>query len=76
MTFEVTASLHVGVEYWMRAKLDDYTHHFVGPAISVQFKKLWWSVAPYLRLDGLGTPTPYNDPFGRFWVRSVIGLNL
>lgn len=76
VTVQVVPWLHVGVEYWMRAQIDGYTHHFVGPAISIQFKRLWWSVAPYLRLDGLGTPTPANDPFGRFWVRSVIGLNL
>ena len=76
VTFEVRPWFHLGVEYWMRAEVDADTHHFVGPAFSVQFKKLWWTVAPYLRLDGLGTAIPFNDPFGRFWIRSVIGLNL
>ena len=76
VTFEIRPWIHLGVEYWARAEIDAYTHHFVGPAISVQFKKLWWTVAPYLRLDGLDAPLATNDKFGRFWLRSVIGLNL
>ena len=76
VTFEVAPWLHLGVEYWMRAQLGDFTHQFIGPAISIQFKKLWWTVAPYLRLDGLGSPLASNDAYGRFWLRSVIGLNL
>ena len=73
---EDTTWLHLGIEYWMRAEIDEFAHHYLGPTISIQFKRLWWTVAPYLRLDDLGVATAPNDKFGRFWVRSVLGLNL
>jgi hypothetical protein len=76
VTFQIAPWLHLGAEYWMRAELGEFTHHFLGPAVSIQFRKLWWTTAAYLRLDGLGGAIAPGDAFGRIWVRTVIGLNL
>jgi len=34
------------------------------------------SVAPYLRLDAWDRAGQINDQFGRFWFRTIIGLEL
>jgi hypothetical protein len=38
--------------------------------------RLWFSVAPYVRLDGLDRGAQRGDEVGRVWVRSVLGLEL
>ncbi len=76
LAVELSPSVSLGVEYWMHAVLEGDTQHYAGPTLALQWKKLWVSVAPYLRLDNLGTATAYNDKYGRIWVRTVIGLNL
>jgi hypothetical protein len=58
------------------------THHFVGPAITLEWHRFWWSTAAYVRLDPMAAETDFltarklNDPYGRIWVRSVLGLTL
>ncbi|GAC1393639.1 MAG: hypothetical protein NVSMB47_01290 [Polyangiales bacterium] len=52
------------------------THQFLGPTISLQLGRLWWSVAPYFRLDHTSRSAEVGDQFGKVWVRSVIGLDL
>ena len=52
------------------------THHFLGPTLSLQLGRLWWSVAPYLRLDHASRSAEVGDQFGKVWVRSVIGMDL
>jgi hypothetical protein len=84
VTVQLTPWLHLGLEYWMHAELggpgegtfNAAPHHFLGPAVMVQFKRLWWSVAPYVRLEGWGRAAQRGDQFGRVWVRSVIGIDL
>jgi hypothetical protein len=84
-TYEVSPKLSLGLEYWMHAEFPDgvattnfntLAHHYVGPAVMFQFRRLWWSVAPYVRLDGFGREAQLGDQFGRVWVRSVIGIDL
>src|SRR6266542_1016049 len=63
VTGEITPNWHVGAEYWAVGKFEnegtpgtvgyfnDRFHHYVCPAVSLQFGKVWWSTAAYLRLD-------------------------
>jgi hypothetical protein len=57
-------------------EFNDAAHHYLGPAVSLQFGKLWWSTAAYLRLDQMKRATEIGDKFGHVWVRTVIGLSL
>ncbi len=83
-TIQLAAWIHLGIEYWLHAELggpggtsfNAQPHHFLGPTLMVQFKRLWWSMAPYIRLDGIGRTAVRGDQFGRVWIRSVIGIDL
>src|SRR4051794_3570351 len=55
---------------------NDAAHHYVGPALSIQFGKLWWSAAAYYRLDHAKRTTEVGDEFGHVWIRSVFGIQL
>lgn len=86
-TYQITPVLHLGAEYWARGALEseaaagsvdrfnDSVHHFVGPALSLNFGRVWWSVAAYSRLDNLSRASQVGDKFGKLWVRSVLGLD-
>jgi hypothetical protein len=83
VTYQLRPWLNVGFEYWGHAELgvedagfNEAFHHFIGPALMVQSGKFWWSVAPYLRLDGFDRGAQPGDEYGRVWIRSVVGLNL
>ncbi len=85
-TLELSPSLHVGAEYWLHAEVParevttlpfaDLPHHYLGPTLLWQPGKLWLSVGAYVRLDDLSRAAEQNDVFGRFWVRSIVGLSL
>jgi hypothetical protein len=87
ITDQITPVFHVGLEYWGQTKFEnessdpvkhfnDGFHHYVGPAVSLQFGKLWWSTGAYLRLDEMKRTTEVGDQFGHAWVRTVIALSL
>jgi hypothetical protein len=83
VTWQVRPFLNIGLEYWGHAELgiensgfNEAFHHFVGPAFMVQAGNFWWSVGPYLRLDGFDRGAKVGDEFGRVWIRSVLGLNI
>lgn len=86
VAFEVVPAFHVGVEYWMHGEFgatpaeakgfNEFFHHYVGPAFLVQGNRLWVAVAPYLRLDDWDRPGQVGDRFGRFWIRTIIGMEL
>lgn len=74
---ELTPWMSLGVEYWIHAVVGEVgAAQYLGPTLSVQWRQLWVTVAPYLRLDNLGVAVESNDALGRLWVRTVIGLNL
>lgn len=85
-SYEMTPSFRLGAEYWMHAALigaeegtDSFNtdpHHFLGPAFSFVWGKLWWTTAAYARLDSLSRAVHPGDKYGRVWVRSLIGLSL
>lgn len=85
VTFEVTPSFQPGIEWWMRAEypLEDAPanrpfglgpQHYVGPALLLQMGPLWWTNGVYLRVSDFDhTLSPGETPYGKLWVRSVIG---
>ena len=84
--------LQVGAEYWARGRFDSTdgdligatgstdaptrTLHYAGPTVLVQAEKVWLSVGAYARLDNLGTAPIVNDPYGKLWVRAIVGIDL
>lgn len=92
ITYPVLTKLYLGVEYWARGKfgsrvdadtgnpdVDSFnasTHHWVGPAVSLQLGRFWWSLGSYARLDHLQRAGVVGDEVGKVWVRSVFGLEL
>jgi hypothetical protein len=87
-TYQLDPKLFLGIEYWARGQvsppsgLDDVdafnakVHHFLGPAVSMMFGKVWLSVGVYARLDELSRSSMVGDQYGKIWVRSVLGLDL
>ena len=87
-TYEISPNLHLGVEYWGITKFENEAapgtvahfnngfHHYVGPAVSLQFSKLWWSTGAYFRFDETKRSTEVGDQFGHAWVRTVIAVSL
>jgi hypothetical protein len=86
-SFEIVPALRVGIEYWMHGELGsnrsdtsrDFNalfHHYIGPAVLLQGSRVWWAVAPYIRLDAWGRDGQVGDEFGRLWVRTIIGIEL
>jgi len=86
-TYQVIPEFHVGVEGWMRAEFLETNppptrafglgpHGYVGPALMVNFGKLWWSVGGYFRVTDVNRPAEAGDTFGRFWVRAAAGVEM
>ena len=90
-TYQVDPRLWLGVEGWAHGYFNDEasqatpgtpeafnakTHVFVGPAISLQFGRVWASVAPYFRLDDMARAAQIGDQYGKVWVRGVLGVEL
>jgi len=83
VTYQVRPWFNIGLEYWGHGEFggdengfNEAFHHFVGPAFMVQAGNFWWTVAPYVRLDGFDRGALPGDEFGRVWIRSVVGLNI
>jgi len=84
-SFEITPAVHLRAEYWMFAEygggappaaFNPAPHHYVGPTLLLLFERFWWTIGPYVRLDDLNRPTQLGDEFGRFWVRTIVGIDL
>jgi hypothetical protein len=89
-TYEVSPSLQVGAEYWLRGRFDDVgedemtidetsgggVKHYAGPTVMAQRGEVWMSLGAYVRLDGIGEATEVGDSFGRMWVRMIVGVGL
>jgi hypothetical protein len=89
-TYELTPRLHLGVEGWMRAEyLDGFSgprpfnlgpHVYGGPAVMINFGRVWCATGAYWRFTdpdrAVTAPAPpvAGDAFGRFWVRTVVGI--
>lgn len=87
LTFELSPTIQPGIEWWMRAEypLEDPPdprpfglgpHHYLGPAVLLQFGALWWTTGVYFRLSDTSHTMVTGDSFGGIWARSVIGIEL
>jgi hypothetical protein len=91
VTYELTPSAIVGVEYWARGRFDEVTpvaaeddggyspggtRHYVGPTLMLQGGGNFVAFAPYFRLDALGDRLEPGDPWGKVYFRVLIGLGL
>jgi hypothetical protein len=88
-SYEITPRFLVGMEYWARGRFDSDvdtandddtplggTHHYVGPTFLAQKSSVFLSVGTYVRLDNIGNSMQTGDPFGKLWVRALIGVEL
>lgn len=85
-TVEVTPMLHLGLESWMRFALEDgerqptkWTHGphlYAGPALLLNFGRVWWSAGMYLRATDLGRRLDPGEGYGPVWMRSILGVTL
>ena len=89
-SYELSPSAIVGVEYWARGRFDDPgapsadsseldasgTRHYLGPTLMVQGGGHFITLGTYLRLDHLGDRLAPNDPWGKVWVRILLGVGL
>ena len=87
VTYELSALLHLGLDGFLRAEYPQNPppamrtfglgpHTYVGPAVLLAFEKVWWSVGAYARLTGGGHDLEPGEPYGRVWIRSVVGFDL
>lgn len=85
-SYELTPGTSLGVEYWARGQLspsgetpverdNSRVHHFVGPAVHLNFGKLWWSLGVYVNANSTKNPK-VGSAYGPVWGRSVLGLEL
>jgi hypothetical protein len=87
VTWELTPRATVGLEYWARGRFDaaeeaagdesdtgGVTRHYLGPTLMLQGGEHWLALGAYARVD-TGT-IAIGDPYGRLWVRLIVGLGL
>lgn len=86
MNYEISPKLIVGAEYWTRGRLDGNSattmdtptegHHYLGPTMLFQTGKLFIALGVYARLDAIADKAVVNDPYGKLWIRSILGVDL
>ena len=86
-TYEISPKLHVGIDAFVRG---EYPLHpkpptrtfglgpeaYVGPAVMMNFGKLWWTVGAYARVTDFSHELQVDEPYGPLWFRSMIGYDL
>ena len=87
-TYEFSPNLMLGLEYWARGRFNKASaqtgevnsdsptaaRHYLGPALMLQSGEAWWSTGIYARLDNLTQSAQAEDPYGKVWVRTMVGL--
>jgi hypothetical protein len=82
-TYEVSPKISLGAEGWMHVEYRDGEstrvfgqgpHVYVGPAVMLNLGKVWWTTGAYLRTTNWPRDVEPGDTFGRFWVRTVVGI--
>jgi hypothetical protein len=86
-TYEISPSLHVGLDSWLRGEyprdpkpsqrtFGHGPHAYVGPAVMMNFGKLWWTIAGYVRVTEFSHHLQLGEPYGPLYFRSLIGYEL
>lgn len=87
VTYEVSPRLHVGLEGFLRGEYPTNPkpavrtfglgpQAYAGPTFMYNFGKLWWSFGLYTRVTEISHDLIPGEPYGRMWLRSVIGYDL
>jgi hypothetical protein len=86
--YEFSPSFMLGLEYWARGRFDDAAstsgevaadspsgaRHYLGPTFLLQSGEAWWSTGVYARLDHFSEDAVADDPYGKVWIRTMVGL--
>ena len=86
--YELSPNLMLGLEYWARGRFNKDSaaagqassdsptaaRHYLGPTILLQSGEAWWSTGVYARLDNLGEAAQAEDPYGKVWIRTMVGM--
>ena len=86
--YEFSPSFMLGIEYWARGRFDQASaatgeatadsptgaRHYVGPTVMLQSGEAWWSTGVYARLDHFSEDAVADDPYGKVWIRTMVGL--
>jgi hypothetical protein len=86
-TYEITPSFHLGLDAWLRGEYPTNPsppsrtfglgpQAYVGPAVMMNFGKLWWAVGGYFRVTEPSHDLQVGEPYGPLYVRSMIGYDL
>jgi hypothetical protein len=70
-------AVSLGAEYFMHGKFEngfEGSYHYAGPNLMLQAGEVWLTTGAYVRLDSLTKDVKVDDPWGKLWFRSVIGL--
>ena len=86
-SYEFSPNLMLGLEYWARGRFNEAdaqnaansdsptaARHYLGPTILLQAGEAWWSTGVYARLDNLTQSAQADDPYGKVWIRTMVGL--
>jgi len=87
VTFEPTAAIQPGLEYWLHAEFPEEDppqptpfglkpHSYLGPTLLFQFGRVWWTNGFYFRVSNLNHTLEPGEAWGNVWLRSVIGVGL
>jgi hypothetical protein len=86
-TYEVSPSFHLGIDSWLRGEYPQNPppskrtfglgpQAYVGPAVMMNFGKLWWAVGAYVRVTEFSHHLQIGEPYGPVYMRSMIGYDL
>jgi hypothetical protein len=87
VTFEASPRVSPGIEYWTRGTfgkrepalpgtLEEKPHHYLGPTLLLQMGETFLSLGAYARLDDFGKAQAPGDPWGKLWLRALVGVGL
>lgn len=85
-TVEIVPAFHVGIDSFGRVEFPDPPVHprpfslgpaiYAGPAVLFNIGKLWWSTGFYARFTEITHSLVPSEPYGPFWLRTAIGVEL
>src|SRR6185503_5899583 len=85
-TVELGPRVHLGIDSWMRAEYPDGLtgprvfnlgpHFYAGPALLLNFGRVWWTTAVYARMNDISRSPQPGDAYGNLWVRTIVGIGL
>jgi len=87
-TYEFSPNLMLGLEYWARGRFNKAdpqvaaassdsptaARHYLGPTVLLQSGEAWWSTGVYARLDHFSEAAQAEDPYGKVWIRTIVGM--